>query len=202
VIGSPPPTQRVTVIRHGATEWSDAGRHTGRTDVPLTDEGRTQASALRACLASGSVAAAFTSPLTRATETAELAGFPNATPLHDLREWDYGAYEGRTTAGIRGERPGWFLWRDGVPEGETVEQVGARADAALAAIRAAPGDVAVFAHGHLLRILTARWLGLDPAWGRSFALGPATLSTLGYERETPVILSWNVACVPDGPDVT
>jgi probable phosphoglycerate mutase len=188
----------VTVIRHGATEWSDAGRHTGRTDVPLTDAGRASASALRACLDPRTFTAAFSSPLSRARETAELAGFPGATPLDELREWDYGAYEGRTTADIRDERPGWVLWRDGVPDGETVTQVGARADAALAAIRAAGGDVVVFAHGHLLRVLTARWLGLDPAWGRGFALGPATRSTLGYERETPVILTWNGPCVPGG----
>jgi len=199
---SPPPAQRVTVIRHGATAWSDAGRHTGRTDAPLTDAGRTQVRALRTCLGSVSEATAFTSPSSRARETAELAGFPGATPLDDLQEWDYGDYEGRTTADIREERPGWFLWRDGVPHGETVDQVGARADLALDAIRAVPGDVVVFAHGHLLRILTARWLGLDPAWGRSFALAPATLSTLGYERETPVILGWNVPCVAAAAAVT
>jgi broad specificity phosphatase PhoE len=190
------PTQRVTLVRHGATEWSESGRHTGRTDVPLTEEGRWQAAALAPCLAGRAFAEVLTSPLARARETARLAGFPHARVVEDLREWDYGDLEGRTTPEIRGERPGWLLWRDGAPNGETIDEVGARADAVLRTIRAVRGDVCVVAHGHVLRILTARWLGLDPAWGRAFALGTASLSTLGYEREVPVIAEWNVLCPP------
>jgi probable phosphoglycerate mutase len=190
------PTQLVTLVRHGATEWSEAGRHTGRTDVPLTEDGRRQAAALARCLAGEDFAEVLTSPLARARETARLAGLPNATVVEDLREWDYGDVEGRTTPEIRRERPGWLLWRDGVPNGETVDEVGARADAVLRTIGAIQGDVCVVAHGHVLRILTARWVGLDPAWGRAFALGTGSHSTLGYEREVPVIREWNVPCAP------
>jgi broad specificity phosphatase PhoE len=182
----------VVLVRHGETEWSRAGKHTGRTDVPLTDEGREQATALGAALRDRGFALVLTSPLSRAAETCRLAGLGDvAQERADLREWDYGAFEGRTTAEIREERPGWTLWRDGVPGGETAADVGARADRVIAELRDAEGDAVVFAHGHLLRVLAARWLRLEPAHGRLFALDTATLSVLGYERETPVVRLWN-----------
>lgn len=188
------------LIRHGETEWSRSGQHTGRTDVPLTEAGVAAAEVLAGAVARLPVVAAFTSPASRATRTAELVGLTAALQDPDLQEWDYGGYEGLTTDQIRQERPGWYLWRDGVVPGdedhpgESVEQVGARADAVLR--RAVPllagGDVALVAHGHLLRILTARWLGLEPAAGRHFRLDTGTLSFLGDEHEHPVIASWNV----------
>ena len=188
------------VLRHGETEWSRDLRHTGRTDVPLTPAGEAAAAALAPALAARKIRANFTSPARRAVLTAALAGLTGATTDPDLQEWDYGGYEGRTTADIRAERPGWYLWRDGVipgdaaHPGETIAQVGARADAVLA--RATPlladGDVALVSHGHLLRVLTARWLRLEPAAGRLFRLDTGTLSTLGTEHDEPVISSWNV----------
>ena len=180
------------LVRHGETEWSRAGKHTGRTDVPLTEHGRLQAEAVGAALRDREFALVLSSPLSRALETCRLAGFGERAELRDeLMEWDYGAYEGRTTSEIREQRPGWTLWRDGVPDGETVEQVGARVDRVLDEMRSIEGDALLFAHGHALRVLTARWLGLDPDAGRLFALDPATMSTLGYERETPVLELWN-----------
>jgi probable phosphoglycerate mutase len=182
----------VVLVRHGETEWSRDGRHTGRTDVPLTEHGREQAEAVGLALRGREFALVRTSPLGRALDTCRLAGFGDrAEQRDDLMEWDYWAYEGRTTSEIRAERPGWTLWRDGVPEGETVEQVGERVDRVLAEVRAADGDALLFAHGHVLRVLTARWLRLEPDAGRLFALDPATLSTLGYERETAVVELWN-----------
>jgi broad specificity phosphatase PhoE len=182
----------VVLVRHGETEWSRAGRHTGRTDVPLTEQGRRQAESVGTVLADRDFALVLTSPLGRALETCRLAGFGDrAQPRDELMEWDYGAYEGRTTSEIREERPGWTLWRDGVPEGETTEQVGQRVDRVLEQIRSLEGDALLFAHGHVLRVLTARWLELEPDAGRLFALDPATLSTLAFERETPVIQLWN-----------
>jgi probable phosphoglycerate mutase len=182
----------VVLVRHGETEWSRAGRHTGRTDVPLTEQGRRQAEAVGAALGDRDFSLVLTSPLGRALETCRLAGFGDrAQPRDELMEWDYGAYEGRTTSEIREERPGWTLWRDGVREGETIEQVGRRVDRVLEQIRSLEGDALLFAHGHVLRVLTARWLELEPDAGRLFALDPATLSTLGCERETPVIQLWN-----------
>ena len=188
------------LIRHGETEWSRSGQHTGRTDVPLTAAGVAAASVLAPAVRSRPVVAAFTSPLSRARRTAELVGLTAALEDPDLQEWDYGGYEGLTTEQIRQTRPGWFLWRDGVPPGdaahpgETAGQVGARADAVLR--RAGPllagGDVALVAHGHLLRVLTARWLGLEPEAGRYFRLDTGSLSTLGSEHGLPVITSWNV----------
>ena len=188
------------LLRHGETEWSRAGRHTGRTDIPLTPAGEAAAASLAPALAGRDIAAVFTSPAQRAVRTAELAGLDGAKPDPDLQEWDYGGYEGRTTAQIRAGRPGWYLWRDGVVPGdgqhpgEAVAEVGARADAVLA--RARPllteGDVVLVSHAHLLRVLTARWLGLDPAGGRLFRLDTGTLSTLGSEHDYPVILTWNV----------
>jgi broad specificity phosphatase PhoE len=184
----------VVLVRHGETEWSRAGRHTGRTDVPLTEQGRRQAEAVGAALRDREFALVLTSPLGRALETCRLAGFGDrAQPRDELMEWDYGAYEGRTTAEVREQRPGWTLWRDGVPKGETVEQVGERVDRVLDEIRALDSDALLFAHGHVLRVLTARWLELEPGAGRLFALDPATLSILGHERETPVIQLWNEA---------
>jgi broad specificity phosphatase PhoE len=182
----------VVLVRHGETEWSRAGRHTGRTDVPLTEHGRKQALALGATLRDRTFARVLASPLSRALDTCRLAGFGDqAEPRNELVEWDYGEYEGRTTQDVRAERPNWWLWRDGVPGGETMDKVGARADRVIAELRETDGDVLVFAHAHLLRILTARWLGLEPAGGRLFALDPATLSILCYERETSVIRRWN-----------
>jgi probable phosphoglycerate mutase len=182
----------VVLVRHGETEWSRSGRHTGRTEVALTEHGREQAEAVGAALRDHHFALVLTSPLGRALETCRLAGFGNrAVQRAELSEWDYGLYEGRTTAEVREERPGWTLWWDGVPEGETVEQVGERVDHVLDALRPLDGDALLFAHGHVLRILTARWLELDPGAGRLFALDPATMSTLGYERETSVIRLWN-----------
>ena len=194
------------LLRHGETVWSRALRHTGRTDLPLTPAGEAAAAALASALASLPVRTAVTSPARRAVTTAALAGLADAKQDPDLREWDYGGYEGRTTAEIRAERPGWYLWRDGVipgdaaHPGETLTQVGARADAVLRRVRPllADGDVSLVAHGHLLRVLTARWLGLEPEAGRLFQLKTATLSTLGTEHGEPVITSWNVppAAVP------
>ena len=190
------------LVRHGQTEWSQAGKHTGRTDIPLTARGEAAAAKLAPQLAERQIRAVFTSPAKRAVRTAELAGLTGGTPDPDLWEWDYGGYEGRTTAEIQRERPGWFLWRDGVTPGgpghpgETIAQVGARADAVLGRVRpllAGPGgDVVLVAHGHILRVLTARWLGLDPAGGRLFKLDTGTISTLGTEHGEPVITSWNV----------
>jgi probable phosphoglycerate mutase len=186
---------RVVLVRHGETEWSAAGRHTGRTDVPLTEEGLRQAKALGACLEGFSFALVLTSPLQRARETCRLARLEAVAQIRDdLMEWDYGEYEGRTTPDIRTTRPGWSLWDEGVPGGETAGQVGRRADRVIAEARSARGDVALFAHGHILRTLTARWVGLPPDRGRSFALETATISVLGYERETPVIQRWNLPC--------
>jgi len=184
----------VVLVRHGETEWSRAGKHTGRTDVPLTETGRRQAQIVGAELQRRRFAAVWTSPLSRAAETCRLAGFGEVAVRRDeLMEWDYGEYEGRTTPEIRGERPGWTLWGDGVPGGETADEVGARADRVLEELGSVDGDVLLFAHGHVLRVLSARWLGLEPAAGRLFALDPATLCVLGYERETRVIRLWNQA---------
>ena len=186
---------QVVLVRHGETEWSASGRHTGTTDVPLTDQGRRQAEALGGCLKDWSFVLVLASPLRRAAETCRLAGLAASMEARDdLREWDYGEYEGRTTADIRTGRPGWSLWMDGVPGGETAERVGRRADRIVAEARAAGGDVALFAHGHILRVVAARWLDLPPDRGRSLALETATISILGYERETSVITRWNMPC--------
>jgi probable phosphoglycerate mutase len=184
----------IWLVRHGETEWSLSGAHTGRTDIPLTDRGRAAAEGLGGLLAGRPFALVLTSPLVRARDTCRLAGYSDEAQVDpNLREWDYGDYEGRTTAQIRSQRPGWDLWTDGVPHGEAIEQVAARADAVIARAAAADGDVALFAHGHLLRILTTRWLGLPPADARLFALATATLSTLGYERETRALTRWNLS---------
>ena len=192
------------LLRHGETAWSRDHRHTGRTDVPLTLQGVADAEALapmvRRLIAGDRLVAVFASPAQRAQRTAELAGLTVTKTDPDLWDWDYGGYEGITTAEIQRDRPGWSLWRDGVipgdaaHPGETIEEVGARVDRVLK--RAEPlladGDVALVAHGHVLRVLTARWLGLPPAGGRMFRLDTGTASTLGTEHDDPVIASWNV----------
>jgi broad specificity phosphatase PhoE len=181
----------IVLVRHGETEWSASGQHTSRSDIPLTDRGREAAMRLRERVAGREFALVLASPRRRARETAELAGFtPEIDP--DLAEVDYGDYEGRTTNEIRAERPGWSLWVDGTPGGETPAQAGARADRVLARALAADGDVLIFAHGHILRILAARWIGLPPEHGASFALDTASVSELGFERENRVIEHWNL----------
>jgi broad specificity phosphatase PhoE len=186
--------REIWLIRHGETEWSRSGAHTGRTDIPLTAAGRERAAAIGRYLAGRRFALVLVSPLERARETCRLAGYGDAAQVEpNLREWDYGDYEGRTTAEIRQTTPGWLLWNDVVPGGETVEQVGARADATIARALAADGDVALFAHGHVLRILAARWIGLSPDAGRLLALDTASLSRLGYEHETQVVTRWNLS---------
>jgi broad specificity phosphatase PhoE len=182
------------LIRHGETEWSRSGAHTSRSDIPLTDVGREKAAAIGRYLAGRTFAMVLASPLRRALDTCRLAGFGDAAEIDaNLCEWDYGDYEGRTTPDIQSERPGWSLWRDGTPNGEPLEHAAARATAVIARAAGAPGDVALFAHGHILRILAACWLGVLPDAGRLFALGTASLSTLGHERETRVITSWNLS---------
>jgi probable phosphoglycerate mutase len=196
---------RVYTLRHGATAWSLGGRHTSRTDVPLTADGERAAAALRPLLArllgGAPPALALTSPLRRAAHTAELAGVV-AEPVDELREVDYGGYEGLTTPEIRESVPGWTVWTHPTPGGETLAEVGKRVDRVLERVRdtlgqVPGGDVVLVAHGHLLRVLTARWLGLEPDAGRFLALDTATLSALGYERETPVVWHWNIPN-PDG----
>jgi broad specificity phosphatase PhoE len=184
--------QELWLVRHGETEWSRSGAHTGRTDIPLTPAGRGKAAAVGRFLAGRRFALVLTSPLQRARDTCRLAGYgDHAEVAADLREWDYGDYEGRTTAEIQKEAPGWSIWNEGPSGGETVEQVGARADAVIARALGVEGDVALFAHGHMLRILAARWLGLEARAGRLFALETASISTLGYERGTRVIARWD-----------
>ena len=183
---------QIWLFRHGETEWSLSGQRTGRTDVPLTAAGRRRAAALGRRLSGRPFALVLSSPLSRALETCRLAGYGDVAELSpDLMEWDYGDYEGRRTVDIQKERSGWSLWRDGVPGGETIDQVAARTRRVIEGAEAAEGDVALFAHGHVLRVLTACWLGLAPDGGRLFALGTAAVSVLGYERETHVIVKWN-----------
>jgi probable phosphoglycerate mutase len=179
------------LVRHGATEWSSNGRHTSTTDLPLLPEGEEGATALRARLADQEFALVLTSPRQRARRTAELAGFPDAEVDDDLVEWDYGDYEGTSTADVREHRPGWTIWNGGAPGGETAEQVRARLDRVVARVRTVEGDVLAFGHGHALRALTARWLELPVTDGRHFRLDTATVSVLGHERESPVLLRWN-----------
>jgi len=192
------------LLRHGETEWSLDGKHTGRTDIPLTARGEAAAKALEPVLSGRGIVAVFTSPARRAVTTAAFAGLSNAQPDPDLWEWDYGGYEGLTTPQIQETRPGWYLWRDGVipgdaaHPGETIEQVAQRTERVLA--RVAPlltdGNVALVAHGHVLRVLTACYLRLPPADGRLFRLDTGTVSTLGTEHAEPIITSWNVPPSP------
>jgi broad specificity phosphatase PhoE len=190
------------LLRHGETEWSLAGKHTGRTDIPLTPRGEAAAAALAPLLVKRDIIAVLTSPAQRAIRTASLAlgaAAADAQQDPDLWEWDYGGYEGKTTAEIQERHPGWYLWRDGVipgdgdHPGESVDAVGVRTDRVLARVWPLlnEGDVALVAHGHVLRVLTARWLNLPPADGRLFSLDTGTISMLGYEHDERVILTWN-----------
>jgi broad specificity phosphatase PhoE len=184
---------QIWLVRHGETEWSRTGQHTGRTDVLLTPAGRRQAEALGRQLKGRSFALVLTNPLGRARETCRLAGYGSiAQVMDDLREWDYGIYEGRTTAAIRTVEPNWAIWTHPVPEGESLDQVGARAHRVIDRALSGGHDVALFSHGHLLRILTACWIGRPPSDGRLFALATASISVLGWERETRVIQLWNL----------
>ena len=183
---------RLFLIRHGETEWSASGRHTGWTDMPLTEAGIEQAGWLARRLKDQAFAAVFSSPLSRALETCRIAGFAGqATVTDDLREWDYGVYEGRTTDDIRESEPGWTVWSAEIRDGESVEDVGRRVDRVIDAALGVDGDVALFGHGHCLRILAARWLGLPPASGALLELSTATVSRLGWERERRVVELWN-----------
>ena len=181
----------IWLLRHAETEWSRTGKHTGRTDVPLTDHGREVARSLRPRLEGRSFALVLCSPLSRARETAQLAGLEPSALDDDLLEWDYGEYEGLTTPEIRAERPDWYLWRDGAPGGERPDDVAARCDRAIARLRSTEGDIAVVAHGHILRALAARWVDAPVALGGHLHLGTGAISVLAYEREVSVISRWN-----------
>ena len=185
----------ISLIRHGQTLWSITGQHTGRTNIPLTDLGRQQADALGEMLDGEAFSLVLSSPLVRAWETMERAGYRDqGVASDDILEWDYGVYEGRTTDDIRSEIPGWSVWTHPIEAGESVDEVGERADRAIERCLAAPGPVALFAHGHFLRIMAARWMGLPAAAGRHLSLGTATVSTLGWERDNRVLKMWNDAC--------
>jgi broad specificity phosphatase PhoE len=178
------------LIRHGETAWSLSGQHTSRTDIPLTDHGKARAKEIHDYLNGRPFSLVLTSPRQRAKETCRIAGYGDVAQTDDnLSEWDYGSYDGRTTAEIRAGRPGWSIWEDGVLDGETIEQVAARAQAIIERSLAANGPVALFSHAHFLRILAATWLGLGPREGKLLALGTGSISRLGFERETRVILS-------------
>lgn len=190
----------VYLARHGETAWSLSGQHTGRTDLPLTERGERQARALGGRLRGVNFAKVLTSPSQRAKRTAELAGFGDVAEVDpDLAEWDYGHYEGRRTADILAERPGWFLFRDGAPGGETPDQAGARADRVIQRVRAVGGNVLIFSSAHILRVLAARWLGLEAAAGRYYLLDTSSLSILGYEHNLsePAIRLWNETHQPE-----
>jgi broad specificity phosphatase PhoE len=187
------PGQEVVLVRHGETEWSRDGRHTGKSDIPLTDGGRAQARTLGPELQQWNFALVMTSPLQRAEETCRLAGYGDRAQVRpDLEEWDYGTYDGKTSKEIKAIAPDWSLWRDGGPGGETPADVGKRADRVIAEARRVGGNVLIFAHGHLLRVLTARWLGQPPGSGRHYALETAAVSVLGYEHDDAVIRRWNL----------
>ena len=182
------------LVRHGDTAWSRSGQHTGRTDIPLLEEGRRMATELREPLRAWDFAAVWTSPLSRASETCALAGYGDVAEMRsDLMEWDYGTFEGKTKAEIRATSPNWTLWADGVPCGESARDVGARADRIIAEARSVEGNVLLFAHGHLLRVLAARWLGLPPTEGRLFTLSTASISMLGLDSDgdQQVLQLWN-----------
>jgi broad specificity phosphatase PhoE len=191
--------QEVFLVRHGETEWSVSGRHTGTTDLPLTDNGRALARRLRPILTRPAFWRVMASPLRRARETCALAGLSDMVAVDpNLREWEYGEYEGLTPAEIEQRRPGWMIFRDGCPGGESPEQVGARADRVISAIRNAPGHIALFAHGHVARVLTARWLGLPSAAGQHFLLDTGTVSVLGYYHQSAAVKIWNAPLQWDG----
>lgn len=191
--------QEIWLVRHGETAWAAAGRHTGRTDISLTETGVLQGKALEPRLADHPFALVLASPLKRAAETCRLAGYgERAESSDELLEWDYGLYEGRTTTDIRTEKPGWSIWTDDPPGGESLAQVARRADMVIARVAAMDGDSLIFAHAHILRVLAARWLGLSPDAGRLLALNTASLSILGHEHENRVIIIWNNLChLPD-----
>jgi broad specificity phosphatase PhoE len=190
------PERQIYLVRHGETEWSRSGQHTGRTDIPLTDTGRAQAVELGERLRGHEFALVLTSPRSRAAETARIAGFGDALRVDDLKEWEYGEFEGRTTDEIRESLPGWTIGQGPWHGGETAEQVGTRVDRVIARCldQSVRGDSLLFAHGHLLRVLTARWLDQPPAAGAQYALGTATIGILGWERQNRVIETWNEAC--------
>lgn len=191
------PGQQVFLVRHGETEWSLSGQHTGSTDIPLTENGRKVARRLKPVLGKETFALVLASPLQRARETCDLAGLGERAEVdRDLTEWNYGQYEGLTPGQIHARAPGWMIFRDGCPGGETPNQVGARADRLIAKARAAKGDVALFAHGHVFRVLAARWLGLPAGAGSHFLLDTATLSILSDYRSIPAIKRWNAALPP------
>ena len=185
----------VITVRHGETEWSLNGRHTGTTDIPLTDNGRRLAALLRPALAARAFALVLVSPLQRARETCALSGVTGAVVEPDLVEWNYGQYEGLTSKQIHETAPGWRLFRDGCPGGESPKEIGERVDRVITRARAAPGDVALFAHGHVLRVLAARWLGMPAGAGQHFLLDTGTLSELDYYRDIPALKSWNAPIV-------
>lgn len=193
------------LVRHAETEWSLDGRHTGRTDIPLTDNGRAAARALTGLLRAWRFDTVLVSPSTRARETCELCGLGESAQSREaLLEWDYGAYEGRTTPEIQYERPGWMLWRDGCPDGEDAAAVGARADSVIAELHSLEGTVAIFSHGHMLRVLGARWIDLDPSGGAHLGLSTGAVCVLDHERLTPVISRWNETAsgpAPAAPEV-
>jgi broad specificity phosphatase PhoE len=193
--GREPAERQLWLARHGETEWSRSGRHTGRTDIPLTETGRKQAVALGERLGGNQFALVLTSPRSRAADTARLAGLGHVMVVdEDLSEWDYGDFEGRKTDEIREQYPDWTIWRGPWPGGESIDHVAARADRILQRVGTVDGDVLIFSHGHLLRVLAARWLGREPEAGGMFALSTATISLLGWEREARVIERWNEAC--------
>lgn len=194
----PPPT-RLVLARHGETDWSRTGRHTGRTDIPLTETGRADARRLGGLLAGRTFSRIVASPLSRAAETARLAGFGDRLELlDDLREWDYGIYEGRTRVEIAAEDPGWTVWSRPIAGGESLAELGARADRVIAALLATPGDVLVFSHGHFLRVLAARWTEAEPAFASRLELWTATISELGWEHERRVVETWNTGATRPG----
>lgn len=185
---------QIWLVRHGETEWSQSGQHTGRTDIPLIEAGRKRAAAIGRVLAGVQFSLVLTSPLARARETCELAGLGGRAQVNDdLAEWDYGVFEGRTTAQIRQDIPGWSIWNTDVPQGESMDQVAARATRLIETASAANGNVVLFGHGHILRIVAACWLGLEPRAARLFALDPGGIGILGYEHGTRVMRAWNRA---------
>jgi probable phosphoglycerate mutase len=184
--------QQIYVLRHGETEWSLNGRHTGVTDIPLTENGRAVARRLRSILTGQSFDLVLTSPMRRARETCELAGLGDRAAVEPaLVEWNYGEYEGLTPKQIQERHPGWMIFRDGCPGGESPAQIGERVDRLVARLRDVPGDVALFAHGHVFRVLVARWIGQPPAAGQNFLLDTARLSVLGYYQDSPAVKIWN-----------
>jgi broad specificity phosphatase PhoE len=183
---------QIVLVRHGETEWSRSGQHTSRTDLSLTEKGRERAELLGPALAEWNFGVVLTSPLRRARETCQIAGFAGRAEIcEDLREWDYGEYEGLTTREIHRSRPDWLLWRDGCPGGELPQQVGARADRVLGAVAGTGAPLALFSHGHMLRVIGARWIALEASGGARLGLSPAGVSVLGHERDTAIIARWN-----------